>query len=134
MPAGTAGDPVPLCKGRLTNSPPIPLPSDAFLPGWLRASLRAVDESNSRHRHYLPHRNYSSRDVDFLEPDKVYNLLVELWPTAVVISPGGSLVLEVGTSFISPPILLMPIALTVQVATADTQGGGIFRHDDPIDR
>ncbi|KAL8276718.1 hypothetical protein RQP46_010897 [Phenoliferia psychrophenolica] len=93
---GTAGDPVPLCKG------------------WLRASLRAVDESNSRHKDYLPHRNYTSKDVELLQPKVVYDLLVEMWPTAVIVSPGGSLVLE--------------------VATADTQGSGIFRHDDPDDR
>ncbi|KDE07386.1 hypothetical protein MVLG_02426 [Microbotryum lychnidis-dioicae p1A1 Lamole] len=93
---GTAGDPVPLCKG------------------WLRASLRAIDEKSPRHRDWLPHRNYSSKDVSLLEADKPYNLLVEIWPTAVVLSPGSSLVFE--------------------VATGDTQGCGIFTHDEPTDR
>ncbi|KAM0753449.1 X-Pro dipeptidyl-peptidase protein [Meredithblackwellia eburnea MCA 4105] len=93
---GTAGDPVPLCKG------------------WLRASLRKVDETNPRHKHYFPHRNYIAADVSLLEPGTAYDLLVELWPTAVVVSPGGSMVFE--------------------VATGDTQGGGIFTHVCETDR
>ncbi|ORY90085.1 X-Pro dipeptidyl-peptidase protein [Leucosporidium creatinivorum] len=93
---GTAGDPVPLCKG------------------FLRASLRAIDETNPRHRDYLPHRNFESKDVSFLEPNQLYTLIVELWPTAVVVSPGGKIVFE--------------------IATGDTQGCGIFFHNDPSDR
>ncbi len=93
---GTAGDPVPLCKG------------------WLRASLRKIDTASPRHRDYLPHRNYFSTDVSFLEPETPYSLLVEVWPTTVTVSPGGSIVFE--------------------VATGDTQGAAIFLHDDPTDR
>jgi len=93
---GTAGDPVPLCKG------------------WLRASVRAIDESNPRHRSWLPHRNYVSTEVAYLEDESPVDLLVELWPTAAVVQPGGKVVFE--------------------VATADTQGGGIFNHCDPNDR
>ncbi|KAK4050390.1 hypothetical protein OIV83_003459 [Microbotryomycetes sp. JL201] len=93
---GTAGDPVPLCKG------------------WLRASLRKVDESNPRHRSWFPHRNYLSTDVEFLKPDNLYDLLVEIWPTACVVDAGNSIVFE--------------------VATGDTQGAAIFLHHDPVDR
>jgi hypothetical protein len=39
---------------------------------------------------------------------------VEVWPTSVVVEEGGRLVLE--------------------VASGDTQGSGIFRHDDEVDR
>ncbi|GAA5875152.1 hypothetical protein JCM8547_005537 [Rhodosporidiobolus lusitaniae] len=93
---GTAGDPVPLVKG------------------WLRASLRAVDTTSPRHRSYLPHRNYRRTEVSYLEPDTPYNLLVEIWPTAVVVEKGSSIVLE--------------------VATGDTQGAAIFLHNEPTDR
>jgi hypothetical protein len=74
---GTASDPVPLCKG------------------WLRASLRAVNEADPCHPDWLPRRDYKSTEVSFLEPDTVYSLLVELWPTAVKVSPCGSIVFEV---------------------------------------
>ncbi|KAH8083130.1 X-Pro dipeptidyl-peptidase protein [Filobasidium floriforme] len=93
---GTAGDPVPLCKG------------------WLRASMRKIDESSPRHKHYLPHRNYESKDVLPVEPDTKYDLLVELWPTQVVVEKGSKIVLEVNTG--------------------DSQGCGIFLHNEPTDR
>lgn len=82
--------------------------------GWLRASLRAIDDKSPRHREWLPHRDYESKDVSYLEENKTYDLLVELWPTAVVVSPGGSIVLEVNTN--------------------DSQGCGIFLHNEPTDR
>jgi hypothetical protein len=94
--AGTAGDPVPLAKG------------------WLRGSLRKINESSTRHREWLPHREYRSTDVQYLVPEERYSLLVEIWPTACVIDAGGRLVLE--------------------VASGDTQGSGIFLHNDPVDR
>jgi hypothetical protein len=76
--------------------------------------MRKIDESSPRHHEYLPHRRYESRDVSYLEPETQYSLLVELWPTAVVVSPGGKLVLEVNTG--------------------DSQGCGIFLHNEPTDR
>lgn len=93
---GTAGDPVPLAKG------------------WLRASLRAINTESPKHRDWLPYREYRSTDVDYLKPKTKYALLVEIWPTSVVVDAGGKIVLE--------------------VATGDTQGSGIFLHDDPVDR
>ena len=93
---GAAGDPVPLSKG------------------WLRLSLRSVDESHTQHRHYLPRRNYRSEDVLPVEPDRVYTVAVEVWPTNVVVERGGRIILE--------------------VASGDTQGAGLFTHDNPVDR
>lgn len=93
---GTAGDPVPLAKG------------------WLRASLRAVNTESPKHCDWLPYREYRSTDVDYLKPNTKYALLIEIWPTSVVVDAGGKIVLE--------------------VATGDTQGSGIFLHDDPADR
>ncbi|KAL1891089.1 hypothetical protein Sste5346_007915 [Sporothrix stenoceras] len=93
---GTAGDPVPLTKG------------------WLRVSLRKVDTDNYRHRDYLPHRNYTSRDVQSVIQGEAYGVDVEVWPTNVVVEKGGRLVFE--------------------VSSGDTQGSGIFLHNDPNDR
>jgi len=93
---GTAGDPVPLTKG------------------WLRVSLRKIDESNPKNRPYLPHRNYFSSDVQKVEPEKIYTVDVELWPTNVIAEKGGCIVFE--------------------VSSGDTQGSGIFEHKSQSDR
>lgn len=93
---GTAGDPVPVTKG------------------WLRVSLRKVDESHPRHRPWMPHREYTSRDVFPVIQGEVYGVDVEIWPTNVVVEKGGKLIFE--------------------VSSGDTQGSGIFLHDDPVDR
>ena len=93
---GAAGDPVPLSKG------------------WLRLSLRKVDETHPQHRHYLPRRNYCSVDMLPVQPGTIYPVDVEIWPTNVVMEKGHLLVFE--------------------VSSGDTQGSGIFRHDDPLDR
>lgn len=93
---GTAGDPVPLTKG------------------WLRASLRAVNENHLKHRAWMPHRDYTSRDVLPVIQGEVYAVDVEVWPTNVVVDKGGRIVFE--------------------VASGDTQGSGIFLHNDSGDR
>ncbi|KAK4182822.1 cocaine esterase [Podospora australis] len=93
---GTAGDPVPLTKG------------------WLRVSLRKVNKEHEKHRDWLPHRDYTSRDVLPVIQGEVYPVDVEIWPTCVVVAAGESLMFE--------------------VSSGDTQGSGIFLHDDPGDR
>ncbi|RHZ51320.1 hypothetical protein CDV55_102922 [Aspergillus turcosus] len=93
---GTAGDPVPLTKG------------------WLRVSMRKVNDQHLRHRDYLPYRDYFSTDVKPVLPGEVYPVDVEIWPTNVVVEKGGKLIFE--------------------VASGDTQGSGIFQHNDPTDR
>ncbi|KAL2019410.1 hypothetical protein VTK56DRAFT_9701 [Thermocarpiscus australiensis] len=93
---GTAGDPVPLNKG------------------WLRVSLRKVNGQHPKHRDWLPHRDYTSKDVLPVIQGEVYAVDVEVWPTCVVVEEGGRLMFE--------------------VASGDTQGSGIFLHDDPVDR
>ncbi|KAF4500238.1 Cocaine esterase [Fusarium agapanthi] len=92
---GTAGDPVPLTKG------------------WLRVSLRKVDQEHPKHREWLPHRNYTSKDVQPVIQGEVYAVDVEVWPTNVIVDKGGKLVFE--------------------VSSGDTQGSGIFLHNDPVD-
>ena len=76
---GTAGDPIPLCKG------------------WQRVSLRKVNKDHVRHRQYLPYRDYYSTDVLPVLPGEVYPVDVEIWPTNVVLSPGSKLVFEVAS-------------------------------------
>lgn len=93
---GTSGDATPVVKG------------------WLRASLRAIDSSHPQHTAYSPYRNYYSTDKKEVALDQVYTLVVELWPTNVVVEAGGKLVLE--------------------IASCDTQGAGFFEHNDPEDR
>ncbi|KAF5709356.1 hydrolase family [Fusarium mundagurra] len=93
---GTAGDPVPLTKG------------------WLRVSLRKVDSEHPKHREWLPHRNYTSKDVQPVIQGEVYAVDIEVWPTNVIVDKGGKLVFE--------------------VSSGDTQGSGIFLHNDPVDR
>ena len=93
---GTAGDPVPLTKG------------------WLRVSMRNVNDKHPKHRDYLPYRGYLSTDVQPVVPNEVYAVDVELWPTNVVVEKGGKIVLE--------------------VSSGDTQGCGIFKHTSETDR
>lgn len=76
---GTAGDPVPLCKG------------------WLRVSLRKINTEHPRHRPWLPYRDYFSTDVRPVLPGEVYPVDVEIWPTNIVLEKGASLVLEVSS-------------------------------------
>ena len=76
---GTAGDPVPLCKG------------------WLRVSMRKVNVDHARNRPYLPYRDYFSTDVLPVLPGEVYPVDVEIWPTNVVLEPGARLMLEVSS-------------------------------------
>lgn len=76
---GTAGDPVPLCKG------------------WLRVSNRRVHDKSAKHRLWLPYREYFSTDVQPVKPGEVYAVDVEIWPTNVIVDKGGRLVLEVSS-------------------------------------
>lgn len=76
---GTAGDPVPLCKG------------------WLRVSMRKVNTEHHKHRSWLPYRDYYSSSALPVLPGEVYPVDVEIWPTNVVLEPGAKLILEVGS-------------------------------------
>jgi predicted acyl esterase len=93
---GADGDPVPICKG------------------WLRVSLRKVNEKSSRHKTWQPYREYRSTDQQPITPGEVYAVDVELWPTSVILTPGAVLLFE--------------------ISSGDTQGTGRFNHNSPIDR
>jgi predicted acyl esterase len=92
-----------------TTGEPVPV-----VKGWLRLSLRKVDTSHPQHRHYLPYRHYLSSDVKQVQPGEIYPVDVEMWPTSVVLGRGHTLGLE--------------------IASMDTQGHGLTRHDQPEDR
>lgn len=93
---GTAGDPVPLVKG------------------YLRVSHRKIQEDHPWNKPYLPYRSYFEGDVESVVPNKVYKVIVEIWPTNVVLERGDKLVFE--------------------VSGGDTQGCGVFQHNHPKDR
>ena len=76
---GTAGDPVPLCKG------------------WLRVSMRKVDTEHQRHRSYLPYRDYFSTSKLPVLPGEIYPVDVEIWPTNVILQKGAKLIFEVSS-------------------------------------
>ncbi|RJE26862.1 X-Pro dipeptidyl-peptidase [Aspergillus sclerotialis] len=76
---GTAGDPVPLCKG------------------WQRVSMRKVNGEHPRHRPWLPHRDFYSTDLLPVIPGEVYAVDVEVWPTNVVVEKGGKIVFEISS-------------------------------------
>lgn len=76
---GTAGDPVPLCKG------------------WLRVSQRKVHQDHPLHQPWLPHREYLSTDAQPVKAGEVYPVDVEIWPTNVVVDKGSKLVFEVSS-------------------------------------
>jgi hypothetical protein len=92
-----------------TAGDPVPLSK-----GWLRVSLRKTNPSHQKDRPHLPWRDYFSTDVLPVIPGDVYAVDVEVWPTNVVVEKGGKIVFE--------------------VSSGDTQGSGIFQHDDPVDR
>jgi putative CocE/NonD family hydrolase len=96
---GTAGDPVPLTKG------------------WLRVSLRKVEEDHPKHRNWLPHREYRSTDVQEVRPDTVYEVDVEVWPTNVVVEKGGKLVLEVSSGDTQGTSVSEPFPSILRIST-----------------
>jgi predicted acyl esterase len=90
-------------------------PRSPLSQGWLRASHRKLDPERSRPwRPYHPHDERQP-----LTPGDTYELVVELWPTCVVLQPGSRLALTVaGRDF----------------EREDGTGSAPFLHRDPVDR
>ncbi len=94
--------------------------------GWLRASHRKLDEEKSR-----PWQPVLRHDeIQFLEPGKVYELQIEIWPMCFVFPKGWRLVLTVGSSDFEhdlpgpwPEIYGKPM-----------RGSSVLLHDHPKDR
>jgi predicted acyl esterase len=99
-------------------------PHTPLAQGWLRASHRKLDRDSS-----TPHRPYHSHDeAQPLEPDELYALEIEIWPTCIVLPAGLRLALTIaGADFArhtDTPIEGPPVFL----------GSGLFLHTDPEDR
>ena len=61
--------------------------------GWLRASLRKLDETKS-----TPWKPYYAFDeIQKLDPGEPYPLEIELWDSAIVLREGHTLLVEVGS-------------------------------------
>jgi len=86
----------------------------SIIRGWLRVSLRAVNEKSPLHTHYLPRREYSRTSLLPVRAGEIYAVDIELWPTNVVIEVGETLALAIGAGDIKQP--------------------GAFTHISPIDR
>jgi len=95
--------------------------------GWLRASHRKLDPVLTR-----PYRPYHAHDeLQPLQPRRVYELDVEIWPTCIVVPPGHRLGLTVrGRDYEYPG---GPSAGLGTLGARFT-GVGPFLHDDPVDR
>jgi len=93
--------------------------------GWLRASHRKLDKAKS-----LPYRPYHSHDeIQPLEPGKVYELDIEIWPTNILLPAGYTISLQIkGTDF------ARPIPPCQKYGEYVTLGSGPFLHNSPEDR
>lgn len=66
-------------------------PHTPIAQGWLRASHRKLDEALS-----TPYRPYHTHDErQWLTPNEIYEVDVEIWPTSIVLPPGYRIALSV---------------------------------------
>jgi uncharacterized protein len=95
--------------------------------GWLRASHRKLDTKRT-----LPYRPYHTHDeAQPLEPGKVYELDVEIWPTCIVLPKGYRIGLSVrGRDYVYPGFEQPSMPVTGRIYF----GVGPFRHDNIEDR
>ena len=102
-------------------------PHTPIAQGWLRASHRKLDP-----RLTLPYRPYHTHDEPQpLQPRRVYELDVEIWPTCIVVPPGHRVGLTVrGRDYEYPGGPSAGLGTLGAVFT----GVGPFKHDDPADR
>jgi predicted acyl esterase len=102
-------------------------PHTPIAQGWLRVSHRKLDPKVT-----LPYRPYHTHDEEQkLEPGKVYEVDVEVWPTCIVVPKGFRIGLTVrGKDYVygggaGPGLKTLGAVWT---------GVAVFRHDDPRDR
>ncbi|MGQ0525580.1 MAG: CocE/NonD family hydrolase [Betaproteobacteria bacterium] len=101
-------------------------PKTPVAQGWLRASHRKLDPKLS-----LPCRPYHTHDEKQpLEPGKVYELDIEIWPTCIVVPPGYRVALTIrGKDYEHDGA-----PATLSNMKNPMRGCGPFVHDDPTDR
>lgn len=102
-------------------------PNTPISQGWLRASHRKLDTDLS-----LPYRPYHTHDEKQpLDPGRIYELDIEVWPSCVVVPKGFRLALTVrGRDYVYPGGPGEGVEVLGRVFT----GVGPFRHDDSRDR
>jgi predicted acyl esterase len=87
--------------------------------GWLRVSQRKLDPARSKsYRPFHPHDGQEK-----LQPDTIYEVDVEIWPTSIVFPEGYTMALTVGGKDFER-----------EGATGMMKGSGIFMHDSTADR
>jgi predicted acyl esterase len=104
---------------------------DAHTPiaqGWLRASHRGVDPQRSKP--YRPYHPHTVREP--LEPNQIYELDVEIWPTSVVVPAGYRLALTVRGKDYEYEGLADEADRAAH--RYPSRGVGPFVHNDPTDR
>ena len=101
-------------------------PKTPIAQGWLRASHRKLDAKKS-----LPYRPYHSHDeLQALEPGKVYELDIEIWPTCIVVPAGHTVMLSIrGCDYEHDGD-----AAVLSNMKNPMKGCGPFVHDDEVDR
>jgi uncharacterized protein len=94
--------------------------------GWLRASHRRLDPSLS-----TEWRPYHSHDrVEPLVPGRVYELVVEIWPTCLVVPRGHRIAL----TLLGKDFERAGAGLQMKSFANEMRGSGPFLHNDPEDR
>jgi len=94
--------------------------------GWLRASHRKLDSQASK-----PWQPVHAHDeIQYLEPGKVYELQVEIWPMCFVFPKGYRLVLTVGSSDFEHDLP----GPHPQLYGKSMRGSSVLLHDHPKDR
>jgi predicted acyl esterase len=102
-------------------------PNTPVAQGWLRASHRKLDPARS-----LPYRPWHPHDEkQALEPGRVYELDVEIWPTSIVVPAGYRLAFTVRGKDYEYRGEVSEFAKNFYYANA---GVGPFTHADPTDR
>jgi predicted acyl esterase len=101
-------------------------PKTPIAQGWLRASHRKLDPNLS-----LPYRPYHTHDEkQLLEPGKIYELDIEIWPTCIVVPPGYRVALTIrGKDYEHDGA-----PATLSNMKNPMRGCGPFVHEDPTDR
>jgi uncharacterized protein len=94
--------------------------------GWLRMSHRALDSDRSQ-----PHQPWHPHDrIEPVEPQRVYELDVEVWPTSIVVPPGYSVGVSVcGVDYVHQLPGEHHIAYGRELL-----GSGPYWHEHPGDR
>lgn len=87
--------------------------------GWLRVSQRKIDTSKN-----LSHRPFHSHDESqYLKPEEIYEVDVEIWPFSLCLPKGCQLVLQ-----------LQGCDFERANEESEQKGSGWFLHNHPIDR